>query len=905
MRHLPVLALLGTLLLSAPVSAATSAYQATSPAQLLNGAPAQGQVGDFVLENDHIIIVISALGHVTHYGENGGTVIDASIQENRTDALDELYTYFDDDWPRQAVYTGLFVLDDGSGGGPAVIRATGHDLNDPSMDAETDYILADGAEFLTMTTRVGGGGSIVPDFELGDAFAWGTADRYAPGYGFTVTGTTTQPWMAGLASDVCYAYAGIDGDCWGPNGNGWSDLSVTTETLDPVLPVAYTRYLAVARGEVAAAVDIIHDALGTPTGTMVANVRSLADGSILPGALVDVFDGSGQAYVQAVVNGTGQAVATLPEGDWRVQASYSGYQPEEAWVTVYDGATHAMDFFLEPSSGGGGEAIGDTLTVIQRPLVNIPSMVRPGDTLVISCEADPATTGWTASLSYGASIIPLGIGSATYDPSTEWWTLESTVPIPALYELYDLRVTAAGGLDDISHDAVRILDGFREDFYFVHITDAHLPEHQFSDSGAAPEDSTEMVDLREVIADLNVINPEFVLITGDYINEGELEDYMEWRAYTRAQRMLYEFDVPTYLVSGNHDLGGWTATPPTDGTARRDWWRFFGWSRLDDPPVGAPQRTQNYTFDYGPVHFIGMESYNNYDWWREEIYGSDSFISEQLAWLNADLAASSSATQILFYHKDFQKQINLNVLGVEMALWGHVHSDNDDMNGPPFDISTDNVCDGARSYRVIRVSGSTLQPEYTVSAGGAGQNLTVAYAPSNAGLSSTVTATVTNNHPLGFDNGRLKFVMPESGGSYKATGGTLVQVDQSGDFDVCHVAVDIPANSSAEVTVERELSPVPGADVGRFRLAQNHPNPFNPMTEIGYELATSGRARLAIYDLRGREVTVLVDETLAAGRYEARWNGRDDEGREAPSGIYLVRLVAEGHTASRKITLAR
>ncbi|RPJ49386.1 MAG: hypothetical protein EHM19_00330, partial [Candidatus Latescibacterota bacterium] len=43
-------------------------------------------------------------------------------------------------------------------------------------------------------------------------------------------------------------------------------------------------------------------------------------------------------------------------------------------------------------------AIGDTLTVIQRPLVNVPALVRPGDTLTIECEAAPGTTGWAASL---------------------------------------------------------------------------------------------------------------------------------------------------------------------------------------------------------------------------------------------------------------------------------------------------------------------------------------------------------------------------------------------------------------------------------------------------------------------------------------------------------------------------
>ena len=76
---LPLLALL---LLISPVAAATSASPVTSAGQLLTGAQADGQIGDLVLENDHIVIVISALGHITHYGENGGTVIDAGHPGN-------------------------------------------------------------------------------------------------------------------------------------------------------------------------------------------------------------------------------------------------------------------------------------------------------------------------------------------------------------------------------------------------------------------------------------------------------------------------------------------------------------------------------------------------------------------------------------------------------------------------------------------------------------------------------------------------------------------------------------------------------------------------------------------------------------------------------------------------------
>jgi len=121
------LAVLLVLILPTASTAAVSAATVTSSGQLPGGYAVDGQIGDLILANDEIIIIISAIGHTTYSGENGGTVIDAATTAANSDALGEFYTYFDDDWPRQAVYTSLIIVDDGSGGGPAVIRASGHD----------------------------------------------------------------------------------------------------------------------------------------------------------------------------------------------------------------------------------------------------------------------------------------------------------------------------------------------------------------------------------------------------------------------------------------------------------------------------------------------------------------------------------------------------------------------------------------------------------------------------------------------------------------------------------------------------------------------------------------------------------------------------------------------------------
>lgn len=554
--------------------------------------------------------------------------------------------------------------------------------------------------------------------------------------------------------------------------------------------------------------------------------------------------------------------------------------------------------------------VGDELTVIQKPLLNIPAFARPGDVFPINCAASPTTSGWQAELRHKDKVVPLNILNSSYDASTLWWTLQAEVPAEMVFELYDLRVTANGGIDDTTWNAVSVIPEYRNSYYFVHVTDAHMPDHQFSSSGGAAADSTEMVDMREVINDINLLNPEFVLFTGDAINEGELEEYWDWRSYSRVQHLLTELEVPVFLVAGNHDIGGWDSTPPPDGEARRLWWRFFGWDRLDDPPVGAPYYTQNYSFDYGPVHYVGMEAYNNYDNWRDWIYGSDSFTSGQLYWLNQDLAAAGPGTQVLFYHSDMQGQLNLGSLGVEMALSGHIHYDSGSLLGPTWDLTTDNVCDGARSFRVVKVTGSTLQPFDSLQAGNSGQELTVSYSPANDGTNDSVTATLDNGHNIRFENSRLRFRMPKTAGAvYTVTGGTLLQVDDTGADAVCHVAVDLQANRRVTTTVAMTVET--GSPVGEtptplaVQLLPNYPNPFNPSTNIVFSLNREAELRLSIYDLSGRLVTVLAEGAWPAGVNEVRWAGRNEVEQPVPSGVYLVRLRVQDETRMGRIVLAK
>ncbi|RME00764.1 MAG: T9SS C-terminal target domain-containing protein [Calditrichaeota bacterium] len=91
----------------------------------------------------------------------------------------------------------------------------------------------------------------------------------------------------------------------------------------------------------------------------------------------------------------------------------------------------------------------------------------------------------------------------------------------------------------------------------------------------------------------------------------------------------------------------------------------------------------------------------------------------------------------------------------------------------------------------------------------------------------------------------------------------------------------------------------------RFRLYQNHPNPFNPATTIRYALPAATGVRLTVHDLVGRTVRVLVAKTQRAGEHSVVWDGRDERGRQLASGVYVYRLDAGRFTKSAKMLLLK
>ncbi len=92
-----------------------------------------------------------------------------------------------------------------------------------------------------------------------------------------------------------------------------------------------------------------------------------------------------------------------------------------------------------------------------------------------------------------------------------------------------------------------------------------------------------------------------------------------------------------------------------------------------------------------------------------------------------------------------------------------------------------------------------------------------------------------------------------------------------------------------------------GSDIpNKFELYNNYPNPFNPVSKIKFDIAKTGKVKLIIYDLLGREAATIVNEQLKPGTYEAEFNGSN-----YPSGIYFYTLTTETFTQTKKMVLIK
>jgi hypothetical protein len=88
-------------------------------------------------------------------------------------------------------------------------------------------------------------------------------------------------------------------------------------------------------------------------------------------------------------------------------------------------------------------------------------------------------------------------------------------------------------------------------------------------------------------------------------------------------------------------------------------------------------------------------------------------------------------------------------------------------------------------------------------------------------------------------------------------------------------------------------------------LEQNQPNPFNPVTTIGFTTTEASDVNLSVFDISGKLIKVLVNGRLEAGSHKVVWNGENEKGSKVASGVYFSRLTIGDSVTTRSMMLLK
>lgn len=142
--------------------------------------------------------------------------------------------------------------------------------------------------------------------------------------------------------------------------------------------------------------------------------------------------------------------------------------------------------------------------------------------------------------------------------------------------------------------------------------------------------------------------------------------------------------------------------------------------------------------------------------------------------------------------------------------------------------------------------------------------------------------------------------------AYTGTG----EGDSSGDHHLnaagSNALQDGLVNFINDLAMELNSNPTPvPVSPATIQLYPAAPNPFNPSTHLSFELDTPQTVNLSIYDMSGRRIRTLVQESLSAGYHKRHWDGRDSNGQKVASGVYTYRIEAGGQALTRRMVLLK
>lgn len=411
-----------------------------------------------------------------------------------------------------------------------------------------------------------------------------------------------------------------------------------------------------------------------------------------------------------------------------------------------------------------------------------------------------------------------------------------------------------------------------------------------------------------IVDNLDARNIAFVAHFGDIVNTGDVE--AQWlvadAAMSRLETVALPDGIPYGMTVGNHDQ-----VPSGDATGATTFYnQYFGESRF----AGRA---------YYGGHY-GANNDNNYQLFSAE--GLDFIVVSLEYDSTPDAPVLQWAHDLLTTHADrraivmFHNLIGTGNPGTFSTSGAVVYEALKDCSNVFLMMGGHTAGEGRRQDTFSGQTVNTLLADYqTRSNGGDGWLRILDFSPANNRISVKTYSPVLNQWETDADS-QFDLVYGMQGAAWQvlgtvnlASGGTASLpwpgLAALSGYEWYATVSDGHSTVTGPVwifTTGNGASNVPDGRLPAVSALHNAvPNPFNPQTNLSFDVARAGRVSLKIYGVDGRLVATVIDGSLEAGRHTRVWQGVDQQGRALASGAYLMRLEAADGVHSRRLMLLR
>jgi hypothetical protein len=390
---------------------------------LAMGGWAQATLGDYILENNQIKVIISDPLHVTGRAQSGGEIIDLARVEDNLDYFGHLYPHYTKGNVLSYRFTAISTKLTGYEHDAVAVIVTGEDTSHEGIQVENEYILEPDSAVLRIVTHLTNSTSATLSMmPVGDEIEWGATSIFVGGYGVPQQQeavSTESDWVSGFADNFSAGIVTSKGKIKGTHIGATSELVYHEADLGPYQHLSYERYLMVADKSISKISDFTYKLKEIPYGYIAGRVLEMNTQKPVPDTDVRIISGRVQGkplparpFTRCYTNADGDFNMAVPgDASYFVQVHAFGREAEKRQLSfnVFTGESYVTEIQVSPVNtlhyrvmdADTGELIPCKITFLAIPPTEYLDFGPP-------LKAEGARNTYCSATGEGEIVVPAG-----------------------------------------------------------------------------------------------------------------------------------------------------------------------------------------------------------------------------------------------------------------------------------------------------------------------------------------------------------------------------------------------------------------------------------------------------------------------------------------------------------------